>query len=117
MKPCSAKTDGVRPRDERQDIGAEDRLPALDGTSLAADGHLHRCRLPGPRGDGSDQARRQRKPAGQVPQPLRGQELVIERHPVEHLIEQPRIATADPDGEQDECLGIDGPPVGALGGR
>ncbi|MGH3192542.1 MAG: hypothetical protein ACRDPY_21850 [Streptosporangiaceae bacterium] len=66
-------------RDEYQDIGAEDGLPVLGGDGLVAGGQILGRRLPGPRGNGSDQAGRQGKPAGQVPQPLRGQELVIER--------------------------------------
>jgi hypothetical protein len=57
------------------------------------------------------------KPAGQVPQSLRGQEFVVERHPVEHLIEQSRIAPGDPDGEENEGLGIDRPSIGSFDGR
>jgi len=40
--------------DECQDFGAEDRLPVLDGSGLVTDGHIHGCRLPGPRGNGGD---------------------------------------------------------------
>ena len=101
--------DRIRLRDKCQDIGAEDWLPALDSAALVADDQTCGRRLPGPRGDGSDQGGRQGEPSGQVPQPLRGQQFVIERHPVEHLIEQPGIAAADPDREENAGLGIDRP--------
>jgi hypothetical protein len=42
---------------------------------------------------------------------------VAERHPVEHLIKQSRIAAADPDGEENEGLGINRPSIGFFGGR
>jgi hypothetical protein len=48
---------------------------------------------------------------------LRGQELVVERHPIERLIKQPRIAAGNPDGEEDEGLGIDCPVIGSLDSR
>jgi hypothetical protein len=107
----------IRPRDECQDIGTEDRLPVLNRAGLVTDEQIRGRCLPGPRGNGSDQAGGQGKPAGQVPQPLRGQQVVIERHPVEHLIEQSRIAAPDPDGEKNESLGIDCPSIGSFNGR
>jgi hypothetical protein len=58
--------------------GAVGWLPVLDvnvcGLKIAGEAvqeEIRGCRLPGPRGNSSDQAGRHGKPAGQVPQPLR----------------------------------------------
>jgi hypothetical protein len=40
---------------------------------------------------------------------MRRQELVVERHPVEHLIEQAQVTAADTDGEQAEGILQDRP--------
>jgi hypothetical protein len=42
---------------------------------------------------------------------------MIECHPVEHLVEEPRITAGNLDGEEDEGLGIDCPSIGAPGSR
>jgi hypothetical protein len=107
----------IWPRDECEDIGPEDWFPIPDVAGWVADGQVAGLRLAGPRGNGSDQAGGQGKPAGQVTQSLRGQERVIKGHPIEHLVEQSRIAAGDPDGEEDEGLGVDRPSVGPLDGR
>jgi hypothetical protein len=109
--------DRIRLRDESQDIGAEDWHPVPDSDCLVAGVQARGCPLPRPRHNGSDQAGGQGKPAGKVPKSLRGQEFVIECYPVEHLIEQPWIAASDPDGEEDEGLGINRPSIGSSDGR
>jgi hypothetical protein len=42
---------------------------------------------------------------------------MIKRHPIEHLIEQPRIAAGYPDREEYERLRIDRPAIGSFDGR
>ena len=116
MKPCSAKTGSGCETNARTSGLKTGSLP-WTVAALLADEQTCGRRLPGPRGDGSDQAGRQGKPAGQIPQPLRGQQFVIERHPVEHLIEQPGIAAGDPDREENEGFGIDRPSIGSFDGR
>ena len=61
--------DGIRLRDECQDIGAEDWLPVLDGAALVADDQTCGRRLPGPCRDGGDQGGGKGEPSGQAAAP------------------------------------------------
>src|ERR1035437_9423781 len=87
-------------------------LGVLAVLRLARRPSQRRHRFSRPCEDGADEAWIDREPVGRVPDALHAHQPAVAREPVEHLVEQPRIAPRPLNREENKGLWVDRPAVG-----